>query len=69
LGAHWRHLKNTTEPPTCGGDAALCQITLTTCFLHGATLTAVNERHSLYYERLVRDRRQTLLVSEGDVSS
>jgi len=31
LGAHWRHLKNTTELPTCGGgDAALCQITLTT---------------------------------------
>ena len=23
LGAHWRHLKNTTEPPTCCGDAAL----------------------------------------------
>jgi len=31
LGAHWRHLKNTTEPSMCGGDAALCQITLTTC--------------------------------------
>ena len=31
-GAHWRHLKNTTEPSVCGGDAALCQITLTTCF-------------------------------------
>ena len=31
-GSHWRHLKNTTEPPTCGGDAALCQITLTTCY-------------------------------------
>ena len=28
-GAHWRHLKNTTEPSMCGGDAALCQITLT----------------------------------------
>jgi len=31
-GAHWRHLKNTTEPSMCGGDAALCQITLTTCY-------------------------------------
>jgi len=31
-GAHWRHLKNTTEPSMCGGDAALCHITLTTCF-------------------------------------
>jgi len=30
-GAHWRRLKNTTEPSMCGGDAALCQITLTTC--------------------------------------
>ena len=28
-GAHWRHLKNTKEPSVCGGDAALCQITLT----------------------------------------
>jgi len=29
-GAHWRHqLANTTEPSMCGGDAALCQITLT----------------------------------------
>jgi len=30
-GAHWRHLANTTEPSMCGGDSALCQITLTTC--------------------------------------
>ena len=30
-GAHWRHLVNTIEPSVCGGDAALCQITLTTC--------------------------------------
>ena len=30
--AHWRYLANTTEPSMCGGDAALCQITLTTCY-------------------------------------
>jgi len=30
-GAHWCHLKNTTELSMCGGDVALCQITLTTC--------------------------------------
>jgi len=35
VGAHWRHLADTTktnatEPLVCG-DAALCQITLTTC--------------------------------------
>ena len=29
--AHWRHLANTTEPYVCGGDAALCHSTLTTC--------------------------------------
>jgi len=31
-GAHWRHLANVTEPSMCGSDAALCQITLTTCY-------------------------------------
>ena len=31
-GTHWRHRANTTDPSMCGGDAALCQITLTTCF-------------------------------------
>jgi len=30
-GAHWCHLANTTEPSVRCGDAALCQITLTTC--------------------------------------
>ena len=30
--AHWRHLTNTTEPSACGGDAALCQLTLTTYY-------------------------------------
>jgi len=29
---HIRHPANTTEPSVCGGDAALCQITLTTCY-------------------------------------
>jgi len=28
--AHWRNLANTTKPSICGGDADLCQITLTT---------------------------------------
>jgi len=27
-GAHWRLLTNTTKLSLCGGDAALCQITL-----------------------------------------
>ena len=42
-GAHWRHLKNTTEPSMCGGDAALCQITLTTCFIKKATKTQLHK--------------------------
>jgi len=33
MEAHGRHLMNMTEPSMCGGDAALRQITLTTCFL------------------------------------
>jgi len=31
--AHWCHLANTIEPSVRGGDAVLCQITLTTCHL------------------------------------
>jgi len=54
MGAHWRHLANTTEPSMCGGDAALCQITLITCCfsnaqpwtsrwdVHGTTVTNLN---------------------------
>ena len=30
-GAQWRHLVKMTEPSAPGGDAALCQINLTTC--------------------------------------
>ena len=35
FGAHWRHLSNTIEPSMCCGDAALCQITPTTCYVVG----------------------------------
>jgi len=34
-GAHWRHVANTFEPSMCGGDAALCQVTLAACYLTG----------------------------------
>ena len=34
MGAHWRHLANSTELSMCGGDAALCQITLTTSYYY-----------------------------------
>jgi len=33
-GAHRRNLANTTEPSMYGGDAALCQITLTTWLIY-----------------------------------
>ena len=33
MGAHWLQLANTTERPVRGGDAALCQITLATCYV------------------------------------
>ena len=35
-GYHWRHLANAIEPSICCGDAALCQITLTTCYKFSA---------------------------------
>ena len=38
-GAHWRHLANTIEPSVCGGDAALCQTALTTCYRQGLRCT------------------------------
>jgi len=30
--AHWHHQSNAIEQSMCGGDAAFCQITLTTCY-------------------------------------
>jgi len=41
-GAHWRHLANTTEPSVCGSDAALHQLTLTTCCLTIHLFVALN---------------------------
>jgi len=36
--AYWCNLTKTTEPSFCCSDAALCQITLTTCFFSNACL-------------------------------
>jgi len=47
-GTHWRHLTNTTEPSVCGGDAALCQITLTTYYYH---FTARSELRGVLFWR------------------
>jgi len=35
--AHWLNLANTSKLSMCGGDAALCQITLTTCYYSTAS--------------------------------
>jgi len=38
---HWRHLANTIEPSVCRCDAALCQITLTTCYYLSKAFSAL----------------------------
>jgi len=38
MGSHWRNLVNTTELYMCGGDAALCKITMNTCFVKACSL-------------------------------
>ena len=43
-GAHWHHLANTIEPSMHGNDAALCQITLTTCYYRCCCSQLVNVR-------------------------
>ena len=49
-GAQWRHLANMTEPSVCGSDAALCQITLTTCSTDCQTAKVKSKSmfHTLY---------------------
>jgi len=43
-GVLWRNLANTMEPSICGGDAAFCQITLTTCLMYCAADACHNRR-------------------------
>jgi len=42
LEARWRHLANTIVPSVCGGDAALCQTTLT------IFIVALRSRHYIF---------------------
>jgi len=44
--AHWRHLANTTEPSVCGGDAALCQITLTARYCYYKLVRSYTYKHT-----------------------
>jgi len=40
-GAYWRHLANTIERCMRGGDATLCQTTLTTCYYINRSLRPI----------------------------
>jgi len=48
MGVHWRHLANTTEPSVCRGDAALCQMTLTTCYVRNDAISYQRSRHGVF---------------------
>jgi len=48
MWAHWRHLANTTEPSVCGGNAVLCQITLTTCLDDEETAEPIDLLYGLW---------------------
>jgi len=67
--AHWRHLANTTEPSVCGGDAALCQITLTTCLSLVRTVALAVIRLDYFILILVLTSALTAFLSELLTSS
>ena len=50
-GAHWRHLADTIESSMCSGDAALCQITWTTCQKMQQQLHGTNVCYYFYISR------------------
>jgi len=66
--AHLRQPANTIEPFVCDGDAALCQITLTTCSIRHCTITstieAVNCQRKIELQEADRtfQRPQTIAV-------
>jgi len=52
-GAHWRLLIDAIEPSVCGGDAALCQITLTTyyCYFQKSVLLKPHKTYVVIVNR------------------
>jgi len=65
--AHWHHLANLTEPSVCSGNAALCQITLTTClwlFLHVFDFCFLSSSQEIGWEEHLRS---DLFCVEWDV--
>jgi len=61
-GAHWRHLKNTTELSMCGGDAALCQITLTTCYYNHRFCFAIFHISTDEMNRLLQNSSKMIYI-------
>jgi len=49
-------LANTIEPSVCGGDAVLCQITLTTCFCFDADNQCLTQTDGRRIQPLVDHR-------------
>ena len=62
-GVHWRNLANTTELFLYGGDAALCQITLTTCSCQSSKLSHTIEKCINIFQALYRHTR--CCISKG----
>jgi len=61
---YWSDLENTTELSVCGGDAVVCQITLTTCLLLLLSLFNViirNKDIRLYSARNFKGRLREML--------
>jgi len=58
VGAHWRHLANMIEPSVCSGDAALCQITLSSWLTVCALVFACGTVLFAQLEHYVWDLRQ-----------
>jgi len=66
--AHWRHLSNTTEQSVLGDDAALCQVTYSTCYYYFKLFkmcsnTLLNSRYCLIREFPVTKFTMNVLVS------
>ena len=61
---HWRHLANTIEPSVCGGDAVLCQITLTICYILISTNCSIMCTHLRSGKTEVTSHPRTLSVDK-----
>jgi len=54
MGSHWRNLVNTTEPSMFGGNAALSQITLATCYGLICVLQSILDRGKILIHNMIQ---------------